>query len=213
MFTIDLLKGQGVPMRSRPGGIAIAAVAVAVPVIISMLMSGFYLKNRIILSINERQIVKWEAKINKLSDVKSMLESFDKKKSVYRNCISEIKSALSKHAQWSPVLTILAETMPESVLLTGLEVKQHSIRKKIPKKDEPETMVYIDIPVRTLRMNISTNSLPGSDKAVRDFRDSLRTSSYLGPRLETIRVSQESDTLKDQDIVNYEIDCVFKPGL
>ena len=45
MFTIDLLKGQGIPIKSRPTGIAISAAAVAVPVIIAIVMLGFYLRN------------------------------------------------------------------------------------------------------------------------------------------------------------------------
>jgi len=213
MFTIDLLKGQGVPVRSRPGGIAIAAVAVAVPVIVSMLMSGFYLKNRIIMSINQHQTEKWQTEIGKLSDVKEMLDSFDKEKAVCNNYLSEVRFALGKHAQWSPVLTILAEKMPESVLLTGLDVKQRFIKRKVPHKSDPEKTVDIDVPVRTLRLSVSTSPKSDGDKAVRDFRDSLRASDYLGPRLENIRVSQEFETLKGEEVVNYEIDCIFKPGL
>ena len=213
MFTIDLLKGRGVPIRSRPGGIAIVAVAVVVPVIISMLISGFYLKNRIIMSINRQQTKKWEDEIEKLSETEEMLESFDKQKVIYSECLSEVKSVLGRHTQWSPVLAILAENIPESVLLTGLEVKQHSIKRKVPKKDDPQKTVDIDVPVRTLRLSVSTAQQLDSDKAVKDFRDSLRFSKYLGPRLDTIRVSQDSGTLEGQDVVTYEIDCVFKPGL
>lgn len=213
MFKIDLLKGQGVPMRSRPGGIAIAAVAITVPVIVSMAMSGFYLKNRIIMSINGRQTVKWKAEISKLSGIQEILDSFDKEKTVYDNYLKEVGFALDKHAQWSPVLTIVAEEMPESLLLTKLDVKQRFVKRKVPRKDNPKETVDVDVPVRTLQLSISTSPQPGSDKAVRDFRDSLRASSYLRPRLETIKVSQESETLKGQDVVTYEIDCIFKPGL
>ena len=40
MFDIDLLKGQGIPIRSRPEGVAVAIVTVAVPVIIAIVMFG-----------------------------------------------------------------------------------------------------------------------------------------------------------------------------
>jgi len=103
--------------------------------------------------------------------------------------------------------------MPNSVMLTGLEVKQHSVRKKVPKKDNPQEMIEISVPVRILQMSVSGSPQYNCDKAVRDFRDSLRSSAFLGPMLENISVSQESETLEGRDVASYEIDCVFKVRL
>ena len=94
-----------------------------------------------------------------------------------------------------------------------IKFSQHIIKKKVPKKDFPDEMVNIDVPVRTLRMSVYGSGEGDSDKAVRDFRDRLQQSVTLGPKLENIRVSQESDTIDGQDVVSYEIDCVFKPGV
>jgi hypothetical protein len=98
-------------------------------------------------------------------------------------------------------------------VLTGLEVKENSVRKKVPQKDNPQEMVDMNIPVRTLRLSVSGSPQQNCDEAVRDFRDSLRSSSLLGPWLENIAVSQESEMLEGQDVASYEIDCVFKPRL
>jgi hypothetical protein len=46
MFKIDLLKGQGVPVKSRPESIAITAVALVVPIVIAFVMLGYFLQNR-----------------------------------------------------------------------------------------------------------------------------------------------------------------------
>ena len=98
-------------------------------------------------------------------------------------------------------------------MLTSLEVQQHTIKRKVPKKDAPGETIAIDVPVRTLRMSVYGSGEGDSDKAVRDFRDRLQQSVTLGPKLENIWVSQESDTIDGQDVVSYEIDCVFKPGV
>ena len=213
MFTVDLLKGRGLPAKSRPAGIAISAVAIAVPLIIAMVMLGFYLRNKIIISVYNQEIAGWETKIGKLSDLVKLQESFEKDKAVYSGCLAEVKSSIGRFTQWSPVLATVVENMPDSVVLTTLEVKQRSIKKKVAEKDDPEKTIDVDIPVRILRMSVCASPQTDSDQVVRDFRARLCSSDFLGPRLENITVSQESGTLEGQDVVTYQIDCVFKPGL
>ena len=213
MFTIDLLKGHGIPLRGGPGGVAIASVTVAMPIIGAIAIFGLYLHNRIIVSIQQREIFRWEAKIAKLSDAVELHESLEDKKVVYADCLSEVKSSIDRYTQWSPVLATLVENIPNSVVLTDLEVRQQFIKREVPQKGNLEKMIDIDIPVRTLRMRVRGRPQYNCDKAVRDFQDRLRYSDFLGPRLENITVSQESDTLEGREIVSYEIDCVFKAGL
>jgi len=213
MFTIDLLKGQGVPMKSSPGGIAIAAVTVVVPLTVAIIMSSLYLNDKIAISMKEQETARCRAEIEKLSDAVELQKSLEKEKTAYGVHLLEVKSSINRYIQWSPVLVTMVENMPNSVMLTGLEVKQHSIRKKVPKKDNPQEMIEKNVPVRILRMSVSGSPQYNCDKAVRDFRDSLLSSAFLGPRLENIGVSQESGTLEGRDVASYEIDCVFKARL
>jgi Tfp pilus assembly protein PilN len=213
MFTVDLLKGQGLPMKSRPTGIIISAAAITVPVIIAMIMLGFYLRNKITISVLMRETARWETETGKFSELVKLQESFEKDRAVYNSCLAEVKSSIGRFAQWSPVLVTVVENMPDSVALTALEAKQRSIRKKVPQKGDPKKTTDVDVPVRTLRVSVCANPQTGSDEAVRNFQARLRSSAFLGPRLENITVSQESGKLEGQDIVTYQIDCVFKPGL
>ena len=107
----------------------------------------------------------------------------------------------------------IVENMPDSVTLTGLEARQESVRKKVPKPDNPQEMVEKNIPIKVLVMSVSGNPKYNCGKAVMDFQDSLRSSAFLGPKLESIGYSQESETLEGQDVASYEIKCVFKEGL
>ncbi len=60
MFTIDLLKGQGVPMKSSPVGIAIAAVTVVVPLIVAIVMFGFYLSDKTTTLVKKQEIARFQ---------------------------------------------------------------------------------------------------------------------------------------------------------
>ncbi len=213
MFTIDLLKGQGIPIKSRPEGIAVTAVTFAVPVIIAIVMFGFYLSNRIVISVQKQRIVNCQANIDKLSDAAELQKSFEQEKEAIASCLSEVASALGGHAQWSDILVTLVENMPDSMVLTRLEAKERSVKRKVPKKNNPQKTVDISVPVRTLQMNVSGSPRSDCDKVVRDFRNRLRFSSLLEPKLEDIKVSQKSDKLEGQDVVSYEIECIFKPEL
>jgi Tfp pilus assembly protein PilN len=213
MFTIDLLKGQGIPIKSRPCGVAIAALAFAVPVLVAMTMLGFYLSNRIVIKVAKQEIVNYEKNIETLSDAVELQKSFEAEKNNINNCLSEVLSSIGRYTQWSPILTTVVENMPDSMVLTRLEAKQRSVNKKVPKKEDPNKMADVSVPASTLRMSVSGRSQANNDKAVKDFKDRLRLSALLAPKLEDIIVSQKSDTFEGRDVVSYEIDCIFKPEL
>jgi Tfp pilus assembly protein PilN len=213
MFTIDLLKGQAIPLKSKPGSLAVIAVTVAIPVIAAMGMVTFYRHNKIIVSMKQQEVVKCQAEIDELSDAVELHRQLEQKKITYSSALSEVKSSIKRHAQWSPVLTALIENIPDSVVLTSLELEHNFVKMKVPKKDNPKEKVETDVPVRTLRLNVYGGHQTNIDGAIRDFRDGLRNSAFLGPKLDDIRVSKESETQQGQNVVSYEMSCLFKPGM
>ena len=212
MFTIDLLKGQAIPLKSKPGSLAIIVISAAIPITIAVGMLSIYQRNTIVVSVQGKEIVKCQAEIDKLSDAVELQKALEKKKTAYGNCLLEVKSAIKRHTQWSPVLTTLMENIPDSVVLNTLTVEHKTIKKKVPKENNPKKMVDIDVLVRIVRLTVSGGQQSNCDDAVRDFRDRIQASAFLGPKLEKIEVSQKSETLDGQDVVSYEIICVLKPG-
>ncbi len=213
MFTIDLLKGQGIPAKSRPRNIAIGVAVVVAPVIIAIAMFGFYLHNKVTISIQKDAIANFKTKIAGMSEAIEFQKSFEQQKNAYNNCLSEVSGNLDRHTQWSPVLVTLVKNMPESVILTALDVKQRSTKIKVPKKDDPKIMIDAAVPLRTLQMTVVGRPQTNCDEAIRDFSERLRSSSLLGPKLDNIRIAQGTRKLKDEEVVSYQIDCFFKPGM
>ena len=211
MFTIDLLNGQAIPLKGKPGGLAVITVTAAVPIAVAIGLVGLYLHNNAAVAATEKEIAHYEAQIGELSDAVQRKAALEKEKIAYRNYLSEVSSSIKKQTQWSPILTTLIENMPDSVVLTEIEVEQKSVKKKVPKPDDPQKTVEVDVLVKTLRLRVSSGSQRNCDEAVRDFRDRLRSSAMLGPKLENIAVGQESETRQGRDVVSYEINCVFKP--
>jgi hypothetical protein len=213
MFTIDLLKGEGLPAKQKAQNVAVAAMASAVPAVVAIAMFGFYLHNRIIISIQTGEMAAYKEKTDKLSDAVAKQRALELNKTAYGACLAEVKTAVERYTQWSPILATVVGNMPESVVLTALEVKDRTVKRKVPKKDDPGTTTEVSILAPTLQMNVAATPQSDGDKAVRAFRDKLQSSDLLGPRLESITVSQKADGLSGLDVVSYEINCLFKPKL
>lgn len=230
MFKIDLLKGNGIPVKGRPEGIAISVATFVVPTIIAIVMFGFYSHNKTIISIQEREIINYEARTARLADAVKLQKSFEKEKNAINCSLSEVTSSLGRHAQWSPILVEVVKHLPTSVILTELTITQDFVKKEVIQKPSPnededkdkkkkkkrkkKKKVKIEVPVRHLRLSISGNPRLGSDKAVRSFRNTLRFSTPLiEAGLESIRVSQDIGKVDNRNVIAYTIDCIFKPKL
>ncbi len=213
MFNIDLLKGQGLPVKTKPQGIAIFVATFAVPALVAILLGGYYVRNQVLVSVQKQKIISFENQTQKLADALKIKESFEKDKNAVNTCMTDVSEFLRGHFQWTPVLVTLVENLPDSVVLTNLEIKKSSIKRKIA-KGETVKKGDVAIPVRTLKMRVSAPPSYNSELEVRAFRDKLRASKVLGPKLDDIVIaSQGHDTLDGRDVVSFDIDCVFKPGL
>lgn len=215
MFTIDLLKGQGIPIRSGPERLLVAAATVAGPVIAAIIVFGMYLSNAVAISVQQQGIAGYEGKLTRpeLAEAVAEQKDFEQTKSLINGYLGEVSAAIGRHTQWSPVLRTVVELMPASVILTKLEVREDSVKQKVPSKDDPTKTVEVSVPVRKLQMSVRTNTKSGCDRDVREFRDRLRVSEVLGPKLQDIVVDRKDDKLDGREVVSYQIDFEFKPGL
>jgi len=211
MFTIDLLKGQGVPIRCRPAGIVIGTVAMGVPVLAAVALIGLYLHTKITISVEHGRVVSYRSKIARLAEPLKLKAQFEQQKQACQQCLCEVQAAIRRHMQWSDLLVLLAEKIPENLSLKTLEVQQQLVKRNIPSKDDPEELVEATVPVKTIRMTVYGAVDTDTATAVRQLRDALISSATLGPRLEHITVSQRTEQLNGRDVVLYEIDCLLKP--
>lgn len=213
MYTIDLLKGEGVPIRSRPGGIVFACTIIAVPLIVGIAMVGICLQHRVVISIQEQQLAKIKGVIGTLSDALAQKHAMEAQKTEATDLLEDVKTALTSHTTWTPALMTLVESMPEDLVLTKLEAQQEFVRRRVPAKNDPGMMIDVTVPVRTLQINVCGQEGNTAYRAVRTLQDHLKSAPALGSRLDTVTVSQGSGTLDGQDVVSYELNCTFKPAI
>ena len=100
MFKIDLLKGQGVPIKRRPWGVAIITMTFAMPIFVALVMLGFYLGDRITISVKKRAIANYERYIGTLSSAVELQKSFEEEKNNINGCLSEALSSIGKQSSF-----------------------------------------------------------------------------------------------------------------
>lgn len=213
MFTIDLLKGEGRPVRTKPQGVAIFVATFTVPVLVALIMAGLYIRNNVVICVQKQNRDSLDIQIKRLSDAIKFKESSEKEKASITGCLTDVASAISRHTQWSSTLMTLLENLPDSVVVSSLDVKRSLIKRKAS-VDAAGRKINPSVSVRTLRIKVSGNPSSGCDLEVRDFRDRLKASKDIGPNLEDVVVaSQGHEVIDGLDVVTYDIDCIFKPGL
>jgi len=212
MYTVDLLMGEGIPIRSRPGGIALACLIVVVPLLIGLGMTSFYMDGRIIVSIEKQQLSNIEAASGALSQALKKKESLEKAKVSANGVLSEIKTSVDGYTQWSRTLAALVENLSDTLVLTRLEASQGTVQRKVPAQDDPTRKVDVSVPVRTLKLCVCGRKPGPALDAVQALQENLRSSPVIGPMLDTITVSQNVIILDSQEAVMYELECVLKAG-
>jgi len=213
MYTIDLLKGQGIPIRTKPTNIVVGVITLLVPVIVSIALLGYYLKGNIGIKVKQKELASYQANIAGMSDIIELQQAFEMEKSVINSSMDEVYSALGIQFKWSEFLELVARNMPPEVVLTELEAGKKFIKKEIPSEDNPEEMVEVDGVERTLKMRVSGLPEQNCDEEVRDFMDKIRFSEKFGAKIQNITVSQEFEQVNDENIISYQIDCIFKPQI
>ena len=211
MYTVDLLRGEGIPIRSRPGGIAFACLIVAVPLLTSFDIVSFYLDCDVVIAIQKQQLKRLDSAAGALSDALEKKESLENEKALADNVLSDVGRALTGYTQWSPALTELVGNLSDTLVLTRLEAKQDVVRRKVAAKDGPARMIDLSVPVRSLKIGVCGQHKGSSSEAVKRFEERLRSSATIGPMLDTVSVSQDATMLDGREAVLYELNCVFKP--
>ena len=211
MFTIDLLKGQGIPLKHRPQGIAITVVALLVPVVILIAMVSFYMSNQVSINVVQQRIARCDESIIGLAREVQLQKEFNDQKNTINLGLKEVAGNIGNHMQWSPVILEIVQNLPKNVKLKRLEGHQSMETRKIAKKGSPGTKVDTTVLIRRLHVSVSGNISANCDQAVKDFREKLYGSEVIGKLLEDVRVSQEYDNINGGQMVSYQIDCIFKP--
>ena len=203
MFTINLLKVEKVSDNTL-NKTACYFIAAIVPVVAIAAIAVVFIGSTVVQASQRRQIAKYDRSLVELSDAVKLQKEFNSEKESITKSLLELSMPLDKYIQWSPILIEVVRTMPDSMIITELQVKKADVARKTA---EGKTFKVIE---NTLFLRLSGNSQHNYDGDVREYGDRLRSSDALkGFGLEQITVSQKMEHLDKQEVTSYDIKCIF----
>jgi len=209
MFEIDLLKGQGIPIKSKPGGAALLAFTVAIPVIAVTVILVNYVHTGILLSMQKQSLERFQERISNLSEITELRRTIYLKKNDINLCLTEVNDVLPQYLSWSPILEMIARNMPENLVLKELNVTSKLTTELSVNVDEPSKTKKALKSERILKITLYRNINQGSDEVVLNFLQNLDASGFIKEKSANVRpLSQSADDKKDA--MFYVIECVFE---
>jgi hypothetical protein len=211
MFSIDLLKGTGVPLKSSPGKFALSTLPFIVPAVIIMIVIVHYGYNGTVLAMAKNRIEKIKTMTADYSDDIEFYQGMTSKLNNTNRRLSDVASVIDKNIQWTPMVRTMVETMPDSIILQKLRLNSDTIRKKMPDKNDKDKMVFVECIKRKMRITVYGASQYDSDNAVQGYIYRLRNSEVFMSEVTDVRiVARDVAKLDGRDVPCYEIDCLFK---
>jgi len=209
MITIDLLNGNGIPLKSRPGGVALKFAPLLVPLVAGAAIIIGYMSDQVILETREETLAGLDNKLASLSEAELFLSDTKSQYELINCYLGEVSGAIKSHMQWSGILASLRDSLSESITLSKLEVTRQPVRKKIPQKNDPSKTVTVTGQQYILKLIADVYS-DDSGKTIQEFIRNFRTNPAISATIEDVLVVSHSVNNDQQnDYVQYEIDCIF----
>lgn len=211
MYSIDLLKGRGIPPRGRTGALLVAAIIAMLPAAILLAAFGWYLTEQSRCASLNGQIAANNAILNRQAE---FLQKCDRKQQQIKDagkCLIDVVTALRYRQQWSPIISDLVTNMPDGITLENMMVRSSDMVEYIPDPKDKRKKIKINKVDRTMFIVVAGKTGVKSDHAVRDYVQNLRSVDSFKQILENLTYQQKPAKSEDEMITEYEIEFMLKP--
>lgn len=210
MFSMDLLKGKGLPQKLDLKRSVLKAVPMLIPLMAMGVFAASYQQTastlraqRQTLATNQQEIDQYTKDVVEYNKVASQIKGLEK-------CLREISKALAYRIQVSDVLTELAQTMPESIFIYEMNMDRNAVKEKIQQEDSAVVKQRLVVR-RQLKLVLCGYDAQKSDTAVQDYVSELQKSPLLSGLFIEIKPSaRQQGEVDGRPAIYYEIDCVLR---
>lgn len=210
MFTIDLLKGAGLPKKSRPLVVAMAMVPLLIPLMGTVVLAACWQHNQTLMQTQQKIIDDNQLKINASADDLAYYTQANTKLFTLRQQLEDVELGLRYRIQVSDILKTLTESLPDNLVLNRLDLSRMDQQKKETDKltgNVRQTLVIH----RKLRVEVGGISQDQIDASADEYVQKLRSCERLKDRVESIQiVARNNGSMDGHPCAFYEIECVLK---
>lgn len=210
MFSIDLLKGKGLPEQIDSKRLVLKALPILIPALAVTLFASAYQHDRVslqdqqqLLSSNQQQLSLHAEDIAEYNKINLKIEGMQK-------CLNDISKAMNYRVQVSEVLVELSQTLPENIFIYEMNLDRKSVQEKIQDPDSGEVKQRLVIR-RKLELVLCGYDADRSDAAVQEYVNALKQSPVLADIFTEIKPSaRQQGEVDGRPAIYYEIECTLR---
>ena len=210
MFSIDLLKGKGLPQTFDVKTSVLKTVPILIPLLAITVFAASYQRDRAMLNnqqqtlkSNQQQIEQYTKDMAEYNRVNTQIKGMEK-------CLKDISKALSYRIQVSDVLVELVQSLPDSIFIYEIELDRNAQRIKDQQEDSAEVKQRLVVR-RQMQLVVCGYDAEQSDAAVQDYVNKLEQSPLLSEIFVEIKPSaRQQGEVDGRPAIYYEIDCVLQ---
>jgi hypothetical protein len=210
MFSIDLLKGKGLPEKIDLKRSVLKVFPILVPVLAVTVFASAYQHNRAslqdqqqVLRNNQQQLALYTEDIAEYNKMNSKIKGMQK-------CLNDISRGMTYRVQVSDVFVELAQSLPENIFIYEINLDRKSVQEKIQNPDSGEVKQRLVIR-RNLKLLLCGYDADQSDAAVQEYVNVLKQSPLLAKIFTEIKPSaRQQGEVDGRPAIYYEIGCVLR---
>lgn len=210
MFSIDLLKGKGLPQKLDMKKSMLKAVPVLIPLLAMGVFAASYQRDKTALQNQRQTLVSNQQAIAQYANDVIEYDKMNTRIKGMEKCLNEISRALSYRIQFSDLLMELVQALPESIFVYEIKMDRNAVYEKIQQEDSAEVKQRLVVR-RQMKLVLCGYNADQSDAAVQDYVARLEQSPLLSGIFTEIKPSaRQQGEVDDRPAIYYEIDCTLR---
>lgn len=210
MFSIDLLKGKGKPLKSDPKRTMLKTVPFLIPLIAVVAWAASYQQDCSRLQTQKAAIEKNQAVVDASQEAVEDYRQINAQITKMGHCLETITKGLSYRIQVSDLLVELAQKLPGEIFIYEMKLDRTTSVERLQQKNVSDAKEKV-IVQRKLKLTLCGFDQVQSDKWVRDYVNYLKSSPVLANIFTDVKPAARRQGVVDQRPATYhEIECTLR---
>lgn len=205
MYKIDLLKGNGMPIRQMQGMVYIISGSLIVPVIILLMMLSSYFTLGVSISTAAGQIKQVERSLANYAPQIEIQKLIDQQIKSGKYSIDESLAIINTQLKWTPVIIDIVQNQPAKLVMESLFVSENSYSIKKPSSGDPKKEITVKKVDKVINLKYNAPQDSEMDYQVTNY---VRLLNEKG--LKSKITNQDIVTNNNKSFKTYRVECIIK---
>ena len=210
MFSIDLLKGKGLPEKIDLKRSVLKALPILIPALAVMVFASTYQRDRAVLQTQQQALSSNQQQLEEFAKDIAEYNKVDTRIKGMKKCLKDISKAMSYRLQVSQVFVELVQSLPENIFVYEMKMDRNSVQEKVQQPGSGEVKQRLVIR-RKLKLVLCGYDGDQGDAAVQEYINTLKESALLSEIFTEMKPSaRQQGEVDGRPAIYYEIECVLR---